>query len=107
MEPPQADNNKDGVSETVPEVSSNIAETSDAIEIEESQRDEAIIAWRDFEKYKSIQRNRIVKATHHVDFLKECVEAGKVPRGLRILTASPLDEFSQLHQDECYPGGHT
>ena len=78
---PRENKDKGGVGEipeTTPEDSS-IAETSIAMETEESPRDVAVsldAALRN----KSILRSKILKSEHHAEFLKKCVEAGKIPR---------------------------
>ena len=101
--PPRENNDKDGVvetPETAPEEPSNIAKTADAMEIEESPRDVAILLDEAL-RNMSILRNKILKAAHHADFSKKCVEAGKVPRGLQIqqqnihLMSSP--DISKTH----------
>ena len=83
---PRERDDKDVVEETpesAPEESSNVAENSHAMEIEESPQDVAK-SLDEALRAKSIPRSKILKVAHHADFLKKCVEAGKIPRGLRI-----------------------
>ena len=69
--------------ESAPEDSSNVRENSHAMEIEESPQDIAK-SLDEALREKSILRSKSLKASHHPEFLKKCVEAGNVPRGLRI-----------------------
>ena len=64
--------------ESAPEDSSNVAENSHAMEIEESPQDIAK-SLDEVLREKSILRGKSLKAAHHAEFLKKCVEAGRSP----------------------------
>ena len=60
----------------------NVADRAQAMDAEDCSQD--AISLEHAMRIELKSRNRILKATHHIDFLQKCVKAKKIPKGLRI-----------------------